>query len=701
MRSAESSIYFTSGGKRVPSAAFAERIQVKPRSHRQPTQQQVAVASTNGVDYAGIAACILAGVFVLSLSWFKLSSLDIGYHVAYGEHFLKTGEIVGKAADPFLYPETGVPFVNANWGSQVLMAFVFRLGGDGGLFALRIGLIAVICGAMAVVVRSLSGGWTAVGWAWALAACGAYERFSMRPELFSYALMMIQLAIWSRGVTTWKPAAILVATQLVWANLHSYFLVGILIGGCFWCDAAWGFLERKLRAADEQPILVRRFRLASISIGLMVVVCMVHPWGIRGAAFPLRTLSFLQDKAVMGGAAGDAAQSAWSEISEFQSPFSFAGQRINRYTIYASCMLLALTAAAMARLAYLKQVGLLFVLLLMIAMSTQMRRNVAQFALAAAPLCAVAIGSIARLRSAAERPRTALSNASASMLAILCIAGSWQVATGSVYFGERRVTREFGTGFHERTFPIEAMNWLAKQEALQPRMFVDYFTSSNVLPWLPERYRLYVDTNTFAYKDETLRAAFDLGFGKIPHQPFFDQFGINVVLLHCGPDTQMLVRNLTKDDGNWALVYVDPTAVIFVRRIQSQVRVILDHPMAEDRVVIGDWIRKTRGAPAARALSLGAIVNVPMSLGWWKSATTICDEAIRLEPSYDEARHYLGVASLNLGNKAARDRDYDAAIRYWKTAKACFDRVLESNPDHAEARQYRDVVTTILSSVRS
>ncbi|MBK8270127.1 MAG: hypothetical protein IPK83_18255 [Planctomycetes bacterium] len=83
---------------------------------------------TNHCDMAGVLACIFAGVFVLSLSWFKLSSLDIGYHVAYGRYFLDTGKIVGSEADPFLRADTGVPFVNANWGSQVIMALADRRG---------------------------------------------------------------------------------------------------------------------------------------------------------------------------------------------------------------------------------------------------------------------------------------------------------------------------------------------------------------------------------------------------------------------------------------------------------------------------------------------------------------------------------------------------------------------------------------------
>ncbi|HUN82164.1 MAG TPA: hypothetical protein VMV81_11725, partial [Phycisphaerae bacterium] len=129
-------------------------------------------------DCFGALACVLVAAFVLALSWHKIESLDTGYHLAYGGRVLNGAGIVDR--DPFIYPDHAVQFVNANWGSQVLMAVAYRMGGAGGLIALRTILVVLIFTGVAVTLRSFtsSTGWLAV--CWFLAAIGAYERMSLR-----------------------------------------------------------------------------------------------------------------------------------------------------------------------------------------------------------------------------------------------------------------------------------------------------------------------------------------------------------------------------------------------------------------------------------------------------------------------------------------------------------------------------------------
>lgn len=641
-------------------------------------------------DIAGPVACLLAAMFVLSLSWFKLSSLDIGYHVAYGRYFLDTGKIVGFEPDPFLVSETAIPFVNANWGSQIIMALAERWAGAAGLTMLRVGLIGVIFGAMAVVVRSGVKSWMAVAFAWVIAALGAYERFSMRPELFSYAIMMVELAILVRGVGSWRGVAALTLLQVLWVNLHSYFLVGLFLAVSFWAEAVW-------RSNWPAPAIGREntsgnLRRMTLVLGLTLAACFVHPWGYKAALFPFKTLEFLQSHDVMGGAAGESAKSAWSEISEFQSPLSFVGQRINRWTLYGYFAVLAVATAGLIGSFRRRRVGLVLSIVILLLMSTQMRRNIAQFALAAAPVGAVVLAGWRR-----GNGKPAVRRAICCILCAGTAAGIFSVVTGRWYFSERRVTREFGTGYNASAFPIDAVNWLASNKGLiEPRLYADYFSSSNTLPWLPDKFKLIVDTNTFAYRDETLQTAFELGLAKIPHGPYFDANGINAVMLHCGPDTQMLVQALIRDGGNWQLVYVDATTVIFLRRIQPHVPALVQFRIDEDHTPPLPWLADVPHPgeqwrhDATFAIRLGTRVNVPMSLGWWKTAILICDEAIRIRPDYDEMWHYRGVAYGNLGNAAARTGRYEEAQQAWVKAAASFKNVLSLRPDHPEAGPYLD-----------
>ena len=123
-----------------------------------------------------------AAAVVLVLAIRPVASFDIGYHLAYGDHFLRTGRIVQSGrfgiytpldakilADPAQWgpgcrfdARTGeYRFVNANWLSQIVFAVTHRLGGMTGLCVLR---AALIMATFAVIARTMRR--AGVAWAW-------------------------------------------------------------------------------------------------------------------------------------------------------------------------------------------------------------------------------------------------------------------------------------------------------------------------------------------------------------------------------------------------------------------------------------------------------------------------------------------------------------------------------------------------------
>src|SRR5438552_1919318 len=125
------------------------------------------MVSPRWVARLGSLQFVASILLVLGLAWFELSSVDIGYHVAYGRRFFATGRIVD--VDPFIYGATNHHFINANWLSQVVMAVLFDRFGWGGLFALRVGLIGTLFAFLIAMMRSCgaTAGW--IGWACAAA----------------------------------------------------------------------------------------------------------------------------------------------------------------------------------------------------------------------------------------------------------------------------------------------------------------------------------------------------------------------------------------------------------------------------------------------------------------------------------------------------------------------------------------------------
>src|SRR5262249_11883971 len=139
--------------------------------------------------------------------------------------------------------------------------------------------------------------------------------------------------------------------------------------------------------------------------------------------------------------------------------------------------------------------------------------------------------------------------------------------------------RTFGSGLDPFVFPTDACVFLRAQPALQPRLFADFYPASNVLPFLPAGWQVYIDTNTFAYPPQALETMAAVTSGARPYAGFFDAESVNVVLLHVWDQTRELIGRLNAD-RRWALTYVDPAFVIFVRRIPSHADMIAAHTIS-------------------------------------------------------------------------------------------------------------------------
>ena len=634
-----------------------------------------------------LLALLSSAILILALCWFKIANLDLGYHLAYGNHLLETGDIVGFEPDPFLRGETAIPFVNLNWGSQFIFALVERVGGVAGLFTLRLLLVGMALSAGALIVWRHSRSMALVAASMLLVAMTAYERFSLRPELFSYALLAWMLWRLDGGLHRRRDVVVLILMQLLLVNLHSYFLLGVALTLAFAVGRSLNRAWPTPGEATPKQNTASMVKLYWLAMMLQIAICFVHPWHVHAVALPFQTVRYLSETGAMG-ATGDTARSSWAAISEFQSPFSFWGESINAVTISAYLLLLVLAGVACVLMLLRRQWARALVTVGIALVSFQMRRNIAPFAFLVGPLAVLALAQLATTWTVR---RKALANRMLSILTVTtALALLVSVASGGLYYFERRTTRKWGTGYSDLTFSAAAVGWLRAHSTVRPELYVDYFASSNALIDLPKQYSLFVDTNTFAYSDATLRQTQEIEQGRADANAFFDQHDVNVVLLRAGSNTQVLIRNMMRDRTNWALAYVDRAHVIFLRRgVQAHAEILVNEKAPTlDAAWARRQIAETTGPDYERALTLTTIANVPLSLGVDRAALPLIEEALRLVPGYAEAWRFTGVVHGNLGNAAARERDYDGAAKHWRLAIDAFERAVVLDPSDDDAATY-------------
>lgn len=174
-----------------------------------------------------------------------LSSVDLAYHLRAGAQILDTRAIL--TVDSWTFTAAGLPWTDQQWGAQVILAVVYRVGGWTGLVLLRAALVGLIFGCLFEIGRRRGLGMRLA----ALLALAAFlvsaVALGLRPQLLGMALFaVVLLLVADRRAHPGRLWAIPVLV-LVWANVHGSFFLGPLVLGLAWLGDLHDRVERPHR----------------------------------------------------------------------------------------------------------------------------------------------------------------------------------------------------------------------------------------------------------------------------------------------------------------------------------------------------------------------------------------------------------------------------------------------------------------------
>ena len=164
----------------------------------------------------------------------SLSSVDLTYHLRAGRVILEAGAI--PTTDTWTFSAAGLPWFDQQWGAQVLLALIERIGGWSGLVLVRAVLIGWIFGAMYLIGRrrGLSERNAAV------LALGAFivaaVALALRPQLLGMAIFAGVLLIVTERRRHPRALWLIPVIVAVWANVHGSFFLGPLVLGVAWLE---------------------------------------------------------------------------------------------------------------------------------------------------------------------------------------------------------------------------------------------------------------------------------------------------------------------------------------------------------------------------------------------------------------------------------------------------------------------------------
>ena len=193
-------------------------------------------------------------------------AVDLAYHLKVGQ--LMVAEHAVPRTDVLAWTTAGRPWLDQNWGAQLVLYGIWRLGGlplltvvSAALTVASWALVAAACRRRTADLRLVAGAVLA-GYAVSAAA------FSVRPELFSLLLFAAELYLLEVARARPRVALVIPLLMPLWANLHGAFVVGIGLLVIEALAAAW----RRDRSGTIRYLLVTVAGIAGL---------LVNPWGVR------------------------------------------------------------------------------------------------------------------------------------------------------------------------------------------------------------------------------------------------------------------------------------------------------------------------------------------------------------------------------------------------------------------------------------
>jgi hypothetical protein len=163
-----------------------------------------------------------------------LQTVDLAYQLRAGAEIRDAMAI--PQTDTWTFTVAGVPWTDQQWGAQVILAAVYKVGGWTGLVVFRALLVAIVFGCLFEIARRR-------GLSPRVAACLSLVAFivaapalALRPQLLGMALFAVVLLLVADRRSHPRRVWAIPVIVLLWANVHGSFFLAPLVLGVAWIE---------------------------------------------------------------------------------------------------------------------------------------------------------------------------------------------------------------------------------------------------------------------------------------------------------------------------------------------------------------------------------------------------------------------------------------------------------------------------------
>ncbi len=670
-----------------------------------------------GMGYVVIGILLGLAVFQSNL---EIKDLDLWLHIATGRFIVENGYV--PSIDVLSYSIQGKPWINHEWVFQVLVYWIYQAGGADALLMMQAMVVAVTLCFLLLIGYSRERQILSVFLL--LIVVLVYQmRFTIRPDIFSLLFFTLTIYIMSGHLDKRWSLYALFLIQVLWTNFHGFFFLGPLI-------ILWGildeFVKRHIRLPFEWNNVGRltdgEYKRLKQIFGVVILACLFNPLTFEGAWYPIKVMVQLPSESKI----------FFEHIQELQRPVSlktiFALDDALHYKL-----LIYFSALSFIFNFRMIDIGVFVFWLFFLAFSLMAKRNLVFFAFAAYLVCItnlmnIRLRDIVPLRFTHEKFRHMTSILFKIILCFWMIQYGLASANRSYFDFDTFERKSEFWGVSLRTYPNKAADFLIDHQA-QGNFFNDFNSGAYLLGRCFPRIKVFIDGRTEVYGADFFRmykkmwAEGDKEF----LDKAIEQYHITGALLNSiqSEIPGNVLKYFFKKEG-WAMVYFDYDAVIFLKDIPQNRKII-----ERFRIDLSQW-----KPPKMDLKRLGArnVTPFPQTsraytlevLGFDEAALIEAQEALKMSPAYLEPYKIMGkifgkrkeyekafenfriATMLSPFNREVR---YNLALAYsdlgdWEGAVKQYKRIIQFEPNnpkgyfhlskaYAKRKEYKEALEAV------
>lgn len=505
---------------------------------------------------SGLALLTLFGYLIFSAN-IEIKDADLWLHLATGKYILQNFYI--PKVDILSAVIAGQDWINHEWLFQVIVAASYQLAGFDGLITLQV----VVVGLTFVLLLRLGqnpGRQVFTTFLLLLILFVYQHRLTIRPDIFSLLFLTLYIQTLSQNLDRKISLFILFILQVLWTNIHGFFILGPLI---VMTVLAGEWTKRHVPLPWEWNKVGRledkEYTNLKLALGVIILACFFNPHTFKGVWYPL---------SILFSVSGDS-KIFFQSIVELQNPL-----KLNTlfswhvFPYYKSLIILSAGSFVLNRRKI--DIGMFFFWVMFLLFSLNAVRNVVFFSFAA--YFAILTNSAMLPFDKYSIPRLIKKTGPIviNALFILWIAQNMErdVVKGYFDFDKYERKSEYG-GVSQRNFPYKAADFLVEHK-ISGDFFNDFNSGAYLLGRTFPNIKVFIDGRTEAYgikHFEKYRKIWMEGdtelFDKVSEEYNLTGAFLNSVY---APVSKKLIKHLY-DQSDWILIYFDFDATIFLRDV--------------------------------------------------------------------------------------------------------------------------------------